>query len=203
MWTLRTQNGVRLARIVGARTQLGEIADGQAYIGLMADSPEPWLRGPIPGVHPLLAPILYSFHQAREDLGHYTEGLSEEQLWSSPHGFGSVGFHLRHIAGSTDRLMTYLQNRPLSRQQMADLGSEKEPGASRAELLAGLDRVFAEAETVVRALDPDRLAEARAVGRKRLPTTVGGLLTHIAEHTQRHVGQAISAVKWALVYTEK
>jgi hypothetical protein len=35
------------------------------------------------------------------------------------------------------------------------------------------------------------------VGRKRLPTTVIGLLTHIAEHTQRHVGQAIGAAKWA------
>jgi uncharacterized damage-inducible protein DinB len=41
------------------------------------------------------------------------------------------------------------------------------------------------------------LPEPCGVGRKRLPTTVGGLLTHIAEHTQRHVGQAISAAKWA------
>ncbi len=187
----------------GARTHLGEIADAQAYIGLMSDSPEPWLRGPIPGVHPLLAPILYTFQQAREDLAHYTEGLTVEQVWASPHGFGSVGFHLRHIAGSTDRLMTYLQDRPLSRRQRSDLGAEKEPGASREELLAGLDRAFAEAEKVVRALEPGQLAEPRAVGRKRLPTTVGGLLTHIAEHTQRHVGQAISAAKLALVYTGK
>lgn len=187
----------------GARTQVGEIADTQAYIGLMADYVEPWLRGPIPGVPPPLAPILYSFQQAREDLAHYTERLTPEQLWASPHGFGSVGFHLRHIAGSTSRLMTYLQDRPLGREQMAALGAEKEPGASREELLAGLDRAFAEAEAVVRGLDSGRLAESRAVGRKRLPTTVGGLLTHIAEHTQRHVGQAISAAKWALVYTGK
>jgi uncharacterized damage-inducible protein DinB len=52
------------------------------------------------------------------------------------------------------------------------------------------------AERVVRSIDPSTLAEARTVGRKRLPTTVVGLLTHIAEHTQRHVGQAVSAAKW-------
>lgn len=158
------------------------------------------MRGPIPGVHPLLAPILYSFQQAREDLARYTETLTPEQVWASPHGFGSVGFHLRHIAGSTARLMTYLQGRQLSPEQMAALRAEMEPGSvNREQLLAELDRAFAEAEAVVRALDPNRLTEPRSVGRKQLPTTVIGLLTHIAEHTQRHVGQAISAAKWAAV----
>jgi uncharacterized damage-inducible protein DinB len=164
----------------------------------MADLPEPWLRGPIPGVHPLLAPILYSFQQAREDLARYTETLTPEQIWATPHGFGSVGFHLKHIAGSTGRLMTYLKGEPLSPKQMAALRAEKEAGgAGRTELLAELDQAFRDAEAVVRSLDPERLTESRTVGRKRLPTTVGGLLTHIAEHTQRHVGQAISAAKWA------
>jgi uncharacterized damage-inducible protein DinB len=162
--------------------------------------PEPWMRGPLAGVHPLLAPILYSFQQAGEDLARYTEALTAEKIWASPHGFGSVGFHLRHIAGSTDRLMTYLQGRQLRPEQMAALAGEKDPGsAGREELLAEIDRVFSEAEAVVRALDPNQLTESRAVGRKRLPTTVAGLLTHIAEHTQRHVGQAISAAKWAAV----
>lgn len=123
---------------------------------------------------------------------------------SGPHGFGSVGFHLRHIAGSTDRLMTYLQNRSLTSEQLSVLQGEHEPGgAGRDALLAGLDQAFREAEAVVRNLDPAALAEPRGVGRQRLPTTVAGLLTHIAEHTQRHIGQAISAAKWALVYTER
>ena len=178
---------------------MGEIAYFQAYIGLMVENVEPWLRGAIPGVHPLLAPILYSFQHAREDLARYTETLTLEQIWATPHGFGSVGFHLRHIAGSTDRLMTYLRGEALNREQMEVLAAEKEArGTSRGELLGELDRAFREAEAVIRALDPARLAEPRWVGRKRLPTTVGGLLTHIAEHTQRHVGQAISAAKWAV-----
>jgi len=28
-----------------------------------------------------------------------------------------------------------------------------------------------------------------------LPTTVGGLLVHVADHTQRHVGQAVTTAK--------
>lgn len=159
--------------------------------------PEPWLRGPIPGVDTLLAPLLYSFQMAREDVAQWTEGLTTGQIWAAPHGFGSVGFHLRHIAGSTDRLMTYVQGKPLSETQMAFLKAEKKPSASRETLLAGLNAAFDNAEAVLRSLHPAQLAEPRAVGRKQLPTTVIGLLFHIAEHTQRHVGQAISAAKWA------
>ena len=159
--------------------------------------PEPWLRGPLAGVDPLLAPVLYSFTQAREDVAKCTAGLTTEQLWSTPYDFGSVGFHLKHIAGSTDRLMTYLKGAQLSDQQMSALQDEKTAGATRELLLADLDAAFESAEAVVREIDPRTLREPRHVGRKRLPTTVIGLLTHIAEHTQRHVGQAISASKLA------
>ncbi|MEI9970543.1 MAG: DinB family protein [Ignavibacteriota bacterium] len=166
----------------------------------MESLPEPWMRGPILGVDPLLTPVLYTFQQAREDLRRWTEGLSTEQIWAEPHGFGSVGFHMRHIAGSTDRLMTYLQGKPLTAAQLKTLQAEREPaGAGRDELLALLDAAFADAEKVVRALDPATLREPRGVGRRQLPTTVIGLLVHVAEHTQRHVGQAISAAKLAAV----
>jgi len=157
--------------------------------------PEPWLRGPVPDVNPLLAPILYSFRQASEELAEHTDGLSAAQIWAKPCGAGSVGFHLRHIAGSTDRLMTYLRGECLSPEQMAALETEQEPGAGRDELLARLARVFEQVAQRVRAVDPATLAEPRYVGRRRLPTTVIGLLTHIAEHTARHVGQAISAAR--------
>ncbi len=145
---------------------------------------EAWLRGPIAGVDPLTAPVLYAFTQAREDLARYSEGLTPDQLWTS-----TVGFHIRHIARSTDRLLAYLEGR--LPQQLGD----GDPGASREELLAELDAAFNRAEKVVRSIDPATLREKREVGRKRLPTTVIGLLTHIAGHTQRHVGQAITAAK--------
>ena len=164
--------------------------------------PEPWLRGPIADIDPLVAPILYAFQQAREDLAKFTEPLSKAQLWATPYGFGSAGFHILHIAGSTERLISYLQGRELTPEQMARLEAEKSPRPiARDELLGLLDGSFADAERVVRALDPATLAEPRTVGRKALPTTVIGLLTHLAEHTQRHVGQAISAAKLASRYT--
>ncbi len=160
---------------------------------------EPWMRGPVPGVDALLAPVLYSFQQAREDLAKWTEGLTTEQIWATPHGFGSVGFHVRHIGGSVDRLMTYVKGDQLSSDQMAFLKSEKASGATRDELLSAMDAMLRSAEAVVRGLNPAQLGDPRGVGRKMLPTTVIGLLVHIAEHTQRHVGQAISAAKWARV----
>ena len=159
---------------------------------------EPWMRGPIAGVDPLLAPLLYSFQMAREDLAKYTAALSQAQLWSRPHGLAPAGFHIRHLTGSVERLMTYLQNRDLTPAQLAAMEAESgtdEP--TREQLLGAMDKVFGEAEAVLRDLDTNTLRDSRTVGRKRLPTTVIGLLTHIAEHTQRHVGQAISAAKLA------
>jgi hypothetical protein len=163
----------------------------------LPELPEPWLRGPLPDVHPVLAPALYSFQQTREDLARHTEGLTAVQVWARPHGLAPLGFHIRHIAGSVDRLITYLEARQLDEAQMAALAAEMRPGASLSELLTDLDRSLGHAEQVIRSIDPATLAEPRVVGRKRLPTTVVGLLTHIAEHTQRHLGQAVSAAKLA------
>jgi uncharacterized damage-inducible protein DinB len=157
--------------------------------------PEPWMRGPIEGVSPLTAPILYTFQHAREDLAKFIEGLTAEQIWATPYGFGSVGFHIRHIGGSTDRLITYMRGEQLTPAQLDFLKSEKNAGASGAELLQEMDQYFRQAEVVVRALDPATLGDLREIGRKKLPSTVNGLLVHTAEHIQRHIGQAISAAK--------
>jgi hypothetical protein len=159
--------------------------------------PEPWMRGPLAGVDPLVAPLLNSFTMAREDLAGFTEGLTQDQLWARPYGLNPVGREIRHIGGSVDRLTTYLEGRELSDTQLAALKAEAEPGASRQELLRELDRHLDRAEQVVRSIDPATFAEPRTIGRKKLPATVIGLLVHIAEHTQRHVGQAISAAKLA------
>ena len=161
------------------------------------------MRGAIAGVDPLVAPVLYSFQQATEDLAFYTDGLTAGQIWERPYGFGSVGYHIRHIAGSTARLMAYAQGRQLNQQELEELESEDLPaGPGRDELLSVLEGAFRAAEAVVRAIPASSLAEPREVGRRRFPTTVIGLLTHIAEHTQRHVGQAISAAKLVRAQSE-
>ena len=160
-------------------------------------SVEPWLRGPLNGVHPLLAPTLYAYAQAREDLAHWTEGLSDAQIWARPHGQAPVGFQLRHIAGSVERLTTYLRGEQLTPQQVEAIQHEMEPGTSRTDLLRAVNESLDRSEAVIRALDTSALADKREVGRKRLPTTVIGLVVHLAEHTQRHVGEAIITSKLA------
>jgi len=156
---------------------------------------EPWLRGPLEGVSPFIAPLLRSFEMAREDLAHHTEGLSTKQLWERPAGAAPVGFHIRHIGGSVERLIVYLRGRQLDDRQMKELRAEMEPGATREQLLAELDHALSDAEAVVRALPSESLTESRGVGRKALPTTVIGLIIHIAEHTQRHTGQAVTTAR--------
>jgi hypothetical protein len=152
---------------------------------------EPWLRGALPDVDPLLAPVLFALQQAREDLEKHTAGLTDEAVWSRPHGLAPLGFHLRHMAGSLDRLTTYLVGGELNAAQFAFLRSELEPKGGLVELLGGVAEAIDRASAVVRGLDLAGLREPRAVGRQRLPTTVMGLAVHLAEHTQRHVGQAI------------
>ncbi len=163
----------------------------------MSTEPEPWLRGMLPGVNPFIAPLFYSFQQAREDLARFTEGLSTEQIWARHGEVNSLGRELRHIAGSVDRLMTYLEGGLLSEQQLAEMKSEAEAGASRDDLLRSIDQSFARAEAIAGAIPTEQLAEPRFVGRKRLPTTAVGLIFHIAEHTQHHVGYAAAAAKLA------
>ena len=102
---------------------------------------------------------------------------------------------MRHIPGSVDRLLTYLEGGQLTEQQLQYLKHEAEPGATFAQLFTGLEHQLAAAEERLRKLDASDLNAPRYVGRKRLQVTALGLLVHIAEHTQRHLGQAITTAK--------
>jgi uncharacterized damage-inducible protein DinB len=139
-------------------------------------------------------PVFFSFAQVREDLARHTAGLTREQVWQSVAG-ASLGFHLKHIAGSVDRLTTYLIGRQLSDAQLASLKQEHVEDAALNELLQAINTSLRSAEASLRELDPGTLYEPRAVGRRALPTTVLGLIVHLAEHTQRHLGQAITTAK--------
>ena len=160
--------------------------------------PEPWLRGPIEGVPAHLMPVFHSFAMVREDLARYTEGLTAEDVWRRVGSLPPLGFHLRHIAHSVDRLVTYLCGEQLSDAQIATLKEETEPGTETlAQLLSEVDAKLSDAERRIRTITPEMLAQPRSIGKKRLPSTVLGLLVHVAEHTQRHLGQAITTAKLA------
>ncbi len=157
--------------------------------------PEPWLRGIRLAVDPVVEPVLFALQQVREDLAHFTDGLSTEQIWREIPGIPTLGFHLQHIAGSLDRLTTYLEGNQLSDMQLAVLSEEHTPSGTLENLLGATERSLARTESVIADLDPSRYSFPRYVGRQMIPTTVIGLAIHIAEHTQRHCGQAITTAK--------
>jgi hypothetical protein len=160
--------------------------------------PEHWLRGPLVDVNALLQPVAHALLQAGEDLQAHLAGLRPEQLWARPGGAASIGFHVRHLAGSLDRLLTYARGESLSADQVAYLRSEGQPGEPPADAVsvlataqAALDRALEQ----VRRTSENTLLDTRRVGRAGLPATVLGLLFHAAEHTTRHTGQAITTAK--------
>jgi len=157
--------------------------------------PEPWLRGTLTEVPAVQRAVLHALELAREDLERWCHGLSDEEMHARPAGLGSVAFHLRHIARSIDRLLTYAEGRQLSAEQLSMLKSEMDPVGSRNEMFAEFVVAIAKSGKRIRAFSPEQLGETRKVGKKELPTSVGGLLVHVADHTQRHVGQAITTVK--------
>ncbi len=156
---------------------------------------EPWLRGALAGEPGPVLPLIFSSAQVREDLQHHAADLTPEQLWKKIGNNAPVGFHIRHIGGSVDRLLAYLEGGPLSVQQLASVKEEASGDQSFSQLYEELDRKLRDAERRLKALDVHDLYAPRYVGRKRLESTVLGLLVHIAEHTQRHLGQAITTAK--------
>ncbi|HZD49609.1 MAG TPA: DinB family protein [Silvibacterium sp.] len=156
---------------------------------------EPWLRGTYSDLPAVLRAILHAFDLAREDAVHWADGLTEAELHSSPSGLSPICFHLRHIARSLDRMLTYAEGNQLNAEQLTAARTELDPGISREELLAEFHQGLDRAAQRVRAFASADLEEPRSVGKKQLPTSVGGLLVHLADHTQRHTGQIVTTAK--------
>jgi uncharacterized damage-inducible protein DinB len=78
---------------------------------------------------------------------------------------------------------------------LAELKREAEAGALPRTLLLEFGESMQHAAERIRAFSGADLETQRFVGRKRLPTTVGGLLVHVADHTQRHTGQMVTTAK--------
>lgn len=155
---------------------------------------EPWMRGTHEELDPVRRAVIHALELAEEDVARWCDALSNAEMFARPAGLPPVAFHLRHIARSLDRLMTYAEDRWLDDEQLAALKTELDPGTAE-DVLREFREGVAAARERVWGIQPKRFEDARGIGRKRLPTTVGGLLIHCAEHTARHVGQAVTTVK--------
>ncbi len=156
---------------------------------------EPWLRGTLTELDAVRRQVVHALQLAGEDAERWCAPLTDAQVCERPLGLASVCFHLRHLVRSLDRLLTYAEGGSLAPAQLELLAGELDCEATTEEVMrefrAGLER----AASRIRAFDSAIYEEARGVGRQRLPTTVGGLLVHCAEHSQRHIGQAITTAQ--------
>ena len=161
----------------------------------MSSQPEPWLRGTHTDLPATVRAVVHALELCRENVDEHCAPLSEADLNARPAGVAPIAFHLRHIVRTLDRLLTYAEGRQLSAEQLTALKAELDAGATRDSLFgefhAGLDAALAR----IRAFPTADLDRPRAVGRKALPTSIGGLLVHCADHTQRHTGQAVTTAK--------
>lgn len=159
---------------------------------------EPWLRGPVPGVPPLLQPVAHAFLMSQEDVARAVDGLTPEQVWQSPGGSATVGFHVAHLSGATDRLFTYARGDSLTPEQRATLATEarlSEVRPALEDLVTKWNQTIDIAIAQLRATKEESLIDPREVGRDRLPSNVLGLLFHAAEHASRHTGQVVTTAK--------
>ncbi|PJJ79308.1 DinB family protein [Mucilaginibacter auburnensis] len=159
---------------------------------------EVWLRGPLPGIPPLLQPVAHALLQAKEEVNRLMAEFPEIYLWIKPVGLASPGFHLQHMTGVIDRLFTYANGETLTAAQMEFLHSEGTSPQKQDSVAALLDAFSARVDEAVAKLsivEEATLSEVRGVGRAKIPSTVIGLYVHTAEHIMRHSGQLLVTAK--------
>lgn len=156
---------------------------------------EPWMRGTHTDVPAVGRAVLHALDLALDDLKKWTDDLADAEIQCHPFGLMPVARHLRHIARSADRLLTYAEGKQLSEEQLKKLKAEAEGEETLSALLAEVEASFRNAAERIRALASCDLEAHRGIGRKQLPASAGGALIHVADHTQRHVGQVVTTAK--------
>jgi uncharacterized damage-inducible protein DinB len=159
------------------------------------DNAEPWLRGTLTDLPVVQRALLHSLQMAEEDIAKWCGGLDDREVHARPFQLPSIAFQLRHIARSLDRFCCYAEGVPLNQQQLAVLASEMDNSGTRESIFSGLQSSLENTRGRLDAIVQQPLDLPVRIGRKGLPTTLAGLLIHAAEHTQRHVGQAITTAK--------
>jgi len=160
-----------------------------------APSIEPWLSGTHTEVPAVPRAVLHALDLALDDIRKWTGGLTDAEVHAQPLGLSAVAFHLKHIARSVDRILTYAEGGQLTADQLAAMKGEQTGAETLADLLREVEASFSNAAIRIRTLAGGDYDQSRGVGRKALPTSMGGALIHVADHTQRHTGQVVTTAK--------
>lgn len=145
-----------------------------------------------------MQPAVHAILDAIEEIELEAAELTHEELWARPGGVASVGFHIVHVAGSTDRLITYALGNALNDAQREYLKAESTvPDASvtAATLIARMAELMKRSLADIASIPPEKYQEIRYVGRARLESTTWGLVFHAADHASRHAGQLVTTAR--------
>ena len=99
----------------------------------MKSHPEPWLRGTLTEFPAEQRAILHALEMAREDTTQWCGCSQKKRSMLARTGLRRLAFHLRHIVGSLDRLLTYAEGKSLSAAQLKTLAAEMRPEGSKEE----------------------------------------------------------------------
>jgi uncharacterized damage-inducible protein DinB len=156
---------------------------------------EPWLRGTHTDVRAVGRAVLHALELALDDIRKWIDGLTDAELHAQPLGLTSVAFHIKHIARSIDRILTYAEGSQLTSEQLSAMKAESSGTETLQDLLTELEASCSNAAGRIRTIAASDYDQPRGVGRKALPTSMGGALIHVADHAQRHTGQVVTTAK--------
>jgi hypothetical protein len=94
---------------------------------------EPWLRGTLIDIPVVPRAVFHALELAQEDLDRWCRSLSDAELNTRPVGLAPIAFHVRHIARSLDRLLTYAEGDQLNGEQICkdEIGIRRSSKARR------------------------------------------------------------------------
>ena len=130
---------------------------------------------------------LYRMDENLRMIGICLNRLTEEQIWMKPNGStNSVGNLLLHLCGNiTQYAISSLDHRPDHRRREEEFSSRHK--GDKAQLLAGLEEVVKEAQTVLKRSSEENLLAIRQVQGYSF-SGIGNVL-HVVEHFSYHTGQ--------------
>ncbi|MFN4071845.1 MAG: DinB family protein [Thermus sp.] len=159
--------------------------------------PAPFLEALEPGVSPGVSAWIKGLKEVEAHLHRWAFDLSEEGFWWRPkEGLNPIGGLVRHITGSSLRLLSYAfpQELPDWAKRGREWELQGEPEAKEA-VQVRFQEAWARLLSAFRGLREEDLAQEVPVGTQGLRAPRAHILHHLVEHAQHHAGQIIYARK--------
>lgn len=119
--------------------------------------------------------------------------LGDDDIWWRPNeASNSIGNLVLHLCGNVHQwIVGGVGNRPVTRDRQREF--DQRAPIARAELLARLRSVLAEADDVLAGVTAAELGQRRTI--QEYDVTVMGAIYHVIEHFSMHTGQIIYVSK--------